>query len=98
MAEIYYRKKEEVITREIVGETLLVPIRSNTADMQSIFALNPVAEYVWQRLDGEKNINDICNEVSASFDVKKEEAGGDVEEFINELLKADLIEEFEPLT
>jgi hypothetical protein len=45
-----YRKKKDLVTREIAGETLIVPTRGNLADMQRIFALNGVAGFIWQHL------------------------------------------------
>ena len=51
-------KNEEVISRKIAGETILVPVRGRLADMRRIFTLNPVAEYIWHRIDGKNTIAD----------------------------------------
>ena len=88
-----FRKKEDVVTRSIAGETILVPIRDNLADMQGIYTLNPVAEYIWQQLDGKQNLQNIARGVSESFDVTPPEAGDDMVEFINQLLAGEIIEE-----
>ncbi|MBW1894118.1 MAG: PqqD family protein [Deltaproteobacteria bacterium] len=90
-----FRKKEEVVSREIAGETILVPVRGKLADMQKIFSLNQTAEYIWQNMSGEKKLNDILEGVLSQFDVNKKEAEKDILEFITELLNADLIEEQE---
>jgi hypothetical protein len=87
-----FKKNENVVSRRIAGEFLLVPVRGKLADMQRIFTLNPVAEYIWQGL-GEKNLNDICNGVVSTFEVKKEQAENDIREFIEQLLDTDLIKE-----
>ena len=86
-----FKKNEQVVYREIAGETLLVPIRGELADMQSIFALNPVAEFVWQQLDGTHTIEAIRDGILSHFDVEKEEAETDLCEFIGQLREADLI-------
>jgi len=88
-----YRKQEEIVTREIAGETLLVPIRSNLADMQRIFGLNAVGEYIWQRLDGKHSLTEICDKILENFDVTDEQAEVDIQEFIGQLLEADIITE-----
>ena len=88
-----YRKKEDVVTRQIAGETLLVPIRDQVADMQRIFALNPVAEYIWQRLDGKQNLEQIHSGITDNFEVEKGEAASDLEEFMVQLLEAGIVEE-----
>lgn len=87
-----FKKNENIVSRKIAGELILVPIRGKLADMQTIFTLNPVAEYIWQELDN-KNLNDIRNGIVSAFEVEKEQAESDVKEFIAELLEADLIEE-----
>lgn len=88
-----YRKSEDVIARQIAGETLLVPIRGDLAGMQRIFALDTVAEYIWQQLDTETSLQTIRDAVLANFEVSGEQAEVDIQEFIAELLEAGLIEE-----
>jgi len=88
-----FRKKEEVVSREIAGETILVPVRGKLADMQKIFSLNRTAEYIWQHLDEETTLGDILQEIIAQFDVEASAAEKDVLEFMNELIDADLVEE-----
>ena len=90
-----FRKKEEVVSREIAGETILVPVRGKLADMQKIFSLNQTAEYIWQNLSGKKKLNDILEGVLSQFDVSKKEVEKDILEFITELINANLIEESE---
>lgn len=87
-----YRKNVDVVTRRIGNELFLVPIKGNIADMQRIFTLNPVAEYIWQHID-EKNITEIRNEITEQFDIEKERVDADIQEFIMELLEAELISE-----
>ncbi|UCH92629.1 MAG: PqqD family protein [Candidatus Aminicenantes bacterium] len=88
-----YRKKEDIVTRQIAGETLLVPIRSQLADMQKIFALNPVAEYIWQQLDGKQSLEKIHSGITANYQVGNQKARADLEEFIAQLLEAGIIEQ-----
>lgn len=89
-----YRKKEDIVTRKIAGETLLVPIRSQVADMQKIFALdNQVAEYIWQQLDGRQSLQEIRAGIVDSYDVEEERAGADIRDFIQQMIAADVIEE-----
>jgi hypothetical protein len=82
---------DDIISREIAGETLLVPIRGKLADMQHIFSLNPVAKYIWEHLNGELTLEDICIGLMKNFDVEEKLAEEDLHEFIDDLLKANLI-------
>jgi hypothetical protein len=86
-----FKKREEIVAREIAGETILVPIRGRLADMQNIFSLNPVAEYIWRHLNGVKSVEEISMKILENYDMEKEEVDKDLHEFINDLLKEDLI-------
>jgi hypothetical protein len=86
-----YKRDETVVTREIVGETILVPIRGKLADMQRIFTLNDVGAYIWAGLDGERSLGEICEDLQSDFDVEREQAERDVSDFISELIEAELI-------
>jgi hypothetical protein len=88
-----FKKKEDIITRDIVGETLLVPIRGELANMQKLFALEDVAAFVWEHLDGKKALDEILEMMTTHFDVDFEEAKTDLVEFIDALSAADLIEQ-----
>lgn len=88
-----YRRNEDVVARKLSGELFLVPVTGRLADMQRIFSLNRVAEYIWYELDGKKSLGDIGNALAGRFDVGKEEAETDIRDFIVELLSAGLVEE-----
>jgi hypothetical protein len=87
-----FKKNDNIVSRKIADELFLVPIKGTLADMQRIFTLNPVAEYIWQEMEN-RTLNDICSGVISTFEVKREKAESDIREFIVELLDADLIRE-----
>jgi len=86
-----YKINEEVVARQIAGETILVPIKGRLADLQRIFMLNPVAEFIWNNLNGESNLEKIRDKLTVHFEVGEKEAEADLNEFIHELVEADLI-------
>jgi hypothetical protein len=88
-----FRKEENIVTRQIAGETLLVPIYGDLANMERIFALDPVAAFIWEQIDGEKSLKDIRDGVLDAFGVNEEQAETDIFEFIKELVEANLIEQ-----
>ncbi len=83
----------DVIDRQVLGETLLVPIRGDLADLQRIFALNPAAEYIWAQLDGEHDLAAVADGLAARFEVEPAQAKSDVAEFLAELRAAGLVVE-----
>lgn len=86
-----FKVKGEIVSRKIAGEAFLIPIRGKLADMQCIFSLNPVAEYIWKQLDGQNSLEEIRDRVMEVFYVEEEEAASDIREFVEDLLKSDLI-------
>jgi hypothetical protein len=91
--ETVYRRSPDVTGRQVLGETLLVPIRGELADLQHIFALNPAAETIWGQIDGEHDLAALCDSVAARFDVEPAQAEADVAAFVAELSAAGLIVE-----
>ncbi len=86
-------RNSDVISRKIAGELFLVPIKGKIADMENLFALTAVAEYIWEKLDGRKSLNEILNDVVDHFDVEPKQAESDIWEFITELVGSGLITE-----
>lgn len=56
-------------------------------DSGDAFGLNPVAAFVWKRLDGAHTEADILVELSHACEAMPEEAPADVHEFIEDLVK-----------
>ena len=88
-----YKKREEIVSRNIADETILVPIRGKLADMQRIFSLNPVADFIWKKLDKEMPLERILDQIPIEFQVNEETAREDLFEFINDCIAADLLEQ-----
>ena len=86
-----FRKSDALVTREIAGETLLVPMRGKLARLQRIFALNPVGAHIWEQLDGRRDLAAIHRSLVESFEVSPDEAEADLVEYIAMLRDAELI-------
>ena len=89
------RHIQDVVVREIAGEVFVVPIRGRLADMDELFVLNSVGQWIWQRLDGTVSTEELAEGVSASFEVEVDDARTDVAAFIGELEAAGLLESVE---
>lgn len=88
-----YRRKGEIVTRSIAGETILVPIRAKLADMEQLVVLDGIGNILWDRIDGKTDFKTMLDSVLEEFDVDAEQAGKDIQEFLAALKSADLIEE-----
>jgi hypothetical protein len=88
-----FRRKDRVTGREIAGESFLIPICGKPVDMENIFVLNPLAGFIWERLDGAHTLEAIVADIVENFEVASEQAGADATAFIGQLLQNDLVEE-----
>jgi len=85
--------EENMVSRKVDDEILLVPIVSNTENMDCVYVLSPVSSYIWELLNGENSVKDIVDKLTQEFEVEYEKAERDVSEFIKELLKIKAIRE-----
>ena len=88
-----FERPRNIVSRKIAGELFLVPVAGKLADMQRMFALTEVAEFIWERLDGQRSLGDVRNEVLACFDAEKEQIEADIEAFVTELIAEGLLGE-----
>jgi hypothetical protein len=86
-----YRKNESFVYRRIQHEKILIPVKDNVGDMDSLYNLNEVGAFIWERLDGEKTLRDIRTMITEAFEVSSEEAQEDLYEFVRQLKEIDAI-------
>jgi ppGpp synthetase/RelA/SpoT-type nucleotidyltranferase len=83
--EKVYRKSDSIVFRKIGDEFILVPIRQNVGDLDSIFTLNETAARIWELIDGERSLHEIKNTMTEEFDVTPAEAEKDLIEHLQQL-------------
>jgi hypothetical protein len=86
-------KAPDLVYRRIGDECLLVPIRSQTADLNYIFVLNPVAGRIWELLDMERSIREIRDIIASEYEVTPQETETDLVEFLQQLQEIDGVKE-----
>ena len=45
-----------IVTRKTGNEYVLVPITNNIADMNSVYTLNETGAFIWEQIDGKRNV------------------------------------------
>jgi len=80
-----YQKSPDVVSREILGETILVPIRNNVGDLESIYTLNETAALAWSLMDGNRTTAEICDALLQEYDVAPENVHQDIVELLTAL-------------
>jgi hypothetical protein len=76
-----------VVTRKTGNEYVLVPITNNIADMNSVYTLNETGAFIWEHIDGKRNVEEIINSLIAEYDIDKQNARSDVFTFIENMSK-----------
>jgi len=84
LAKVYF-KSDSIVFRKIGDEFILVPIRHNVGDLDSIYTLNETAARIWELIDGKKSLHEIKNMMIEEFDVTPAEAENDLIEHLQQL-------------
>jgi len=88
-----YLQDPNMVSRVIVDETILVPIRQNVGDMESIYTLNETATLAWSLMDGENTLEEIRDRIVVEYDVDEEDAQLDLLELIAQLQEIGALQE-----
>lgn len=83
--------KKELITREIAGETILVPVGKTVFESHGLFVLNELGAFIWDILPRVNSEEEICKAVLEEYDVSPEVVAADVAEFLGQLRQMDII-------
>jgi hypothetical protein len=78
-----HRRGDRHVYRNIAGEHLLVAIRGDSD--APMFALTPSGALLWKRLADWTTQEQLVELVVEHYDVTAEQAGADVEEFLEQL-------------
>ncbi len=90
-----FRRRDDIVARQIAGETILVPIRGELAQLHRVFVLDNVSEHIWSFLDGQHELSAIADSIVRQFEVDLPTAEADLNEFLGQLRAADLVDELE---
>ncbi len=80
-----YSKSDSIVSRKIADEFILVPIRQNVGDLESIYTLNETAARIWELIDGKMKVEEIKEMIVEEFEVTPEEAEKDLVEHLQQL-------------
>jgi hypothetical protein len=78
---------QSIVTRKTGNEYVLVPITNNIADMNSVYTLNDTGAYIWEQIDGKRNVEEIISLLTDEYDIDNKKAEEDIFIFIDNLSK-----------
>ena len=85
--------KEGFILRKVANTDVVIPVGNNIANFNGIITLNETAAFLWNLLKQGVELPAMVEAIVAEFEVSKETAQVDVEEFTKQLQEADMLEE-----
>ena len=81
-----------MVTREVAGETIVVPVRGGVGDLTGLFTFNQIASGIWQQLAEGRTAEQVMRWVEENYEVSEERARADVASFLEELQQQGLVE------
>lgn len=83
---------EDVVAREIEGDMIIVPLASGIGDTDDeLYTLNETGKAIWSKLDGERTLTLVAEEMKSEFSSPPGEIASDVLGFISELVRRGIV-------
>ncbi len=86
-----FRQVDNIVTRKVMDETLLVPTSGELASMDNLYTLNETGAFIWQALDGIRSLAEISGMLEQQYDAPAKVIAADLLEIADGLAEAGLI-------
>ena len=83
--------KKDFILRDIMGETILVPINESITVFNGLITINELGKFIWENLESSKDEEDLLHKILEEYEVEKSVAEKDLDEFLDKLRQVDII-------
>ena len=83
--------KKEFMLREIVGETILIPMGDSNNHFNGIITINELGKFIWENLESSKDEEELLHKILEEYEVEEKEAKEDLDEFLDKLRQVDKI-------
>lgn len=80
-----YERNPDMVSRLIGDEFILVPIRRNVADLESVFTLGGTGVRIWELIDGKLTVGELLARLVDEFEVEPDQAEADMAEYLQSL-------------
>lgn len=87
------RIRGEFVVRQVMDNIVAIPTGQTALHLNGLIMLNEVSHLLWTRLEQDTDIDALVNAVTEAFEVSADQAQTDVLEFIEQLRRAQLLEE-----
>ena len=87
------RIKDGFILREVAGTFVIISAGDESLDFKGVITVNEVGALIWKGVEAGKSKDEIVDKILAEYDVQREVAAVDCDEFLHQLISKNIIEE-----
>jgi hypothetical protein len=88
---VRHTRNTAIVSREVAGETIVVPICRGVGDLDSVYTFNPVGRSLWRLLENSHSVEELANWVATHYEVDAKQAVADVQSYLSELQEVGLV-------
>ena len=88
---VRHTRNTAIVSREVAGETIVVPICRGVGDLDSVYTFNPVGRSLWRLLENSHSVEELASWVAANYEVDAKQALLDVQCYVAELQEIGLV-------
>ena len=83
--------KMQFILRDIVGETVLVPINESTSSFNGLITINELGKFIWENLEKVETEEELLQLILNEYEVDEDTAKKDLDEFLQVIKDIDIV-------
>jgi hypothetical protein len=91
MTPVRHARSTAIVSRDVAGETIVVPICKGVGDLDSVYTFNPLGRSLWRLLEDGQSVEELANWVVAHYEVDTKQAFADVQSYLAELQEVGLV-------
>jgi len=88
---VRHTRNMAIVSRDVAGETIVVPICRGVGDLDSVYTFNPVGRNLWRLLENGQSVEELANWVATHYEVDAKQAFADVQTYLAELQEIGLV-------
>jgi Coenzyme PQQ synthesis protein D (PqqD) len=88
---VRHTRNAAIVSREVAGETIVVPICRGVGDLDSVYTFNPIGRSLWCLLENGQSVEELANWVATHYEVEAKQAFADVQSYLDELQEVGLV-------
>lgn len=82
----------DFILKKIAGDYMVIPVGNNLVDFNAVITLNETGAFLWDKLQSETTLDALCLAMCSKFNIDKDTAKADIDEFLNKLSSVGILE------